>query len=72
MPSHYGVRPNDHNRVNTASPEALEQNPKASIQMGQADPRSLAALKNLQLMMQSYDLELQGSSTPKAGHEAVD
>jgi hypothetical protein len=40
--------------------------------MGQADPRSLAALKNLQLMMQSYDLELQGSSTPKAGHEAVD
>ncbi len=55
--------------INTAGPETVEQNPIVSIQIGQPDSRSLAALKNVQLMTQSYDLEPQGRSTPEAGNE---
>ena len=63
MPSHHGVRPYNYHRNEAAGPQTVDQDPKDSIRIGQADPRPLAELKNVQLMSQSPYLELHGGST---------
>jgi hypothetical protein len=72
VPSHHGVRLNDEHCPETAGPEAVEQNPEGPIQLRQTSLGSWRALQNLQLMTKSHNLELQGSSTPKADYEAVE
>jgi hypothetical protein len=66
VPSHHGVRLDDHHCPKTAVPEAVEQNPEGSIEPHEAGFSSRPALKDFQLMTKSDDLDLQISSPSEA------
>jgi hypothetical protein len=72
VPSHHGVRLDDHHRPKTAGPEAVEQNPEDSVELRQADLGSWPALKDFQLMTKRDDLDLQISSPSEAAQDAVE
>ena len=72
VPSHHGVRLDDHYRPKTAGPEAVEQNPEGSVELRQADLGSWPALKDFQLVTKRDDLDLQISSPSEAAQDAVE
>jgi hypothetical protein len=72
MPSDHRVGLDDHHRAKTAGPKAVEQNPEGSVQPAQADPGSLVALQNAQLMTKSDDLELQRRAASQACEDAME
>ncbi len=72
MPSHHGIRPDDHYGIKTAGPEAVEQYPEGAVQTRQADPGPSAALDKLKLMTEGNDFELQFGATSEAGKNAVE
>ena len=72
MPSEHRLRLDDHHRPETAGPEAEKQDPEASVHGGQADSGSLAALKNLQLMTEGEDFQLERGAVSEARKDSVE
>lgn len=71
MPADHGIRPDDHHRVETARPEAVEQDPEGSVEPGLSDPGSPIVSKNLQLVTKRDHLKLQIGASSEARKETV-
>jgi len=69
--SHHGIRLHQYHRVNTAGPEAIEQNPEYAVDPSQPDPSVAVTSKNFQLVAESHHLDLQIGKNAEARENTV-
>ena len=72
MPSHHGLRLDDNDCVKTPRPEAIQEDPKNSVQSCEPNSSTAAALENFQLMTQGDELELQNGTASEGAESTVE
>jgi hypothetical protein len=72
MPGDHRLRLDDHHRIKTARPKAIQYDPENSVQAHEWNSSRAVAFKNFQLMTQSYDLELQRSAATEVAEKAIE
>ena len=72
VPSDHGLWLDDDHGIKTTRPDAIDQEPKNSVQSRESNPSRAGALENFQLMTQDDDLELQRGAASEAAENAIE